>query len=338
MTARRCLVVAGVALAALVLWPDPLYAWTPGTHVWLAESILANLRLLPPQVADLLHAFPFDFLYGSIAPDTSLAKKYVPPGRHSHYWTIGDEVWREAPSDALKAFGLGYLSHLAADTVAHNFYVPRQLFLTSSTRTMGHSYWELRAETHLTDAWARRARELILLDHEAADRHLERIISPTIFSVRTNRRLFRGMVHLAHTRSWQRAMATARERSRWILTDDDVERHLAAAYDVTMEALIKPATRALAPQLDPIGARNLRRAKRIRRLEVFRGVWFQPDRLLPVADREFGLPGQLPGYWADSTIIRPWAGESGPNGDAGAGQPAKAPTAATSRSASSSEL
>ena len=49
----------------------------------------------------------------------------------------------------LRAFGLGYLAHLAADAVAHNYFVPRQLAVTSSTSSLGHSYWESRFETHL---------------------------------------------------------------------------------------------------------------------------------------------------------------------------------------------
>ena len=78
----RTQVVVGLVLAGLllVLFPAAAHAWTPGTHIFLGEAILANLRLLPNSVADLLHAFPYDFLYGSIAPDTSIAKKYVPPG------------------------------------------------------------------------------------------------------------------------------------------------------------------------------------------------------------------------------------------------------------------
>jgi len=294
-----------LGLGLLLVFPDAAFAWAPGTHIWLGETILANLHLLPASAADLLHAFPYDFLYGSIAPDISLAKRYVPPGRHSHYWNVGEEILQESPGDALRAFGLGYLAHLSADTVAHNFYVPRQLLLTSSTRSMGHSYWELRAEMHLTDTYARKAREIIRLDHSVADRHLERIMSPTLFSVRTNRRIFRGMVHLAHTRSWQRAMQTARERSRWILTDEDVERHLGAAYDVTMEQLATDRA-SLARRLDPSGIRSLRRAKQMRRSEVLRGAWFEPERLLPVAEAQFGLPRELPGYWGDSAIVKPW--------------------------------
>jgi len=296
--------VLGLAGLALLLLPGAAWAWTPGTHIWIGETILANLHLLPPRIADLLHAFPYDFLYGSLAPDISLAKKYVPPGRHSHYWHVGEEVLTKAPSDALRAFGAGYLAHLAADTVAHNFFVPRQLLLTNSTSSMGHSYWELRAETHLTDEYARKAREIVLLDHTPADAFVQTVISPTIFSVPTNLRIFRGMVHLAHTKTWQRAMQTARERSRWLLTDEDLERFFSAAYDGTVEALSDE--RGFARSLDPSGHLPLGIAKRMRRREMVKGAWYEPERLIRVAEEKFGLPTQLPGYWRDSAIRKPW--------------------------------
>ena len=151
----------GLALTALVLVPSVAHAWTPGTHIFLGESVLANLHQLPTAITDLLRAFPYDFLYGNIAADTSMAKKYAPVGRHCHAWHVGQEIFDLAPSDPLRAFGLGYLSHLAADTIAHNFFVPRQLVLTSSTVALGHSYWESRFETHLGDAYAREARSVI---------------------------------------------------------------------------------------------------------------------------------------------------------------------------------
>lgn len=304
MRVRQVLTGCALGLGALMLLPAVAHAWTPGTHIYLGESILANVGQLPAAIGELLHAFPFDFLYGSIAPDTSFAKHYVPPGRHSHDWLIGHEVHGEAESDALRAFGLGYLAHLAADTIAHNFFVPRQLLLTTSTRGMGHTYWESRAEIHLTDRFARRAREIILLDHSQADRHLERIISPTLFSVPTNRRLFRGMVHLTHTKSWHRAMQAARERSRWLLTDDDVERHLALAYDFAMEVIA--GTDARAGVLDPSGAAPLRRVKRLRRTILLGGGWYAPERLIATAEEEFGLPADPLRYWGDAILERPW--------------------------------
>ena len=72
--------------------PAVAHAWTPGTHVFLGEAVLRSLALLPAAIAELLRAFPYDFLYGSIAADTSIAKKYVPAGRHCHSWTVGLEI------------------------------------------------------------------------------------------------------------------------------------------------------------------------------------------------------------------------------------------------------
>ena len=76
--------------------------------------------------------------------------------------------------------------------------------------------------------------------HRDADAHLDRIIAPTIFSVRTNRRLFRGMVHLTESSGWQRATQVAREYSRWPLADEDVEHHLGLSYDYMIDFLGGP--------------------------------------------------------------------------------------------------
>ncbi len=258
--------VAGVvaALVLLVLLPATAHAWTPGTHIYLGESVLANLHQLPAAIADLLRTYPFDFLYGNIAADTSMAKKYAPVGRHCHAWHVGQEIFDLAHTEALRSFGLGYLSHLAADTVAHNFFVPRQLVLTSSTAALGHSYWESRFETHLGDAYARTAKEVILKDHAPSDAHLDQILSPTLFSHGINRRLFRGMVHLKESQSWQFAFQLILESTRWDLPNEDVERHMAVAFEYVMELLGEKD--AAARRLDPAGDQALRMAKQIQQL------------------------------------------------------------------------
>jgi Zinc dependent phospholipase C len=305
---RLALAVLGVGLVCLAI-PDQAHAWTPGTHIYLGESVLANLGYLPPAVADLLRAYPFDFLYGNIAADSSIAKHYAPLGRHCHYWHVGQEIHDLAATDALRAFGLGYLSHLAADTIAHNYFVPRQLMLTSSTAAVGHSYWETRIEAHLGDAYAKAAKDVILRDHAPADAHLDRIIAPTIFSVRTNRRLFRGMVHLTETTSWQRASQVAREYSRWPLTDVDVERHLGLSFDFMIELLADtvPAAR----HLDPSGERPLKAAKEMRRRVLQDAGRRDIAQLQSAADEHFGLPSKPLTHWARITRKLPWRAPEG---------------------------
>ncbi|MEO6057862.1 MAG: zinc dependent phospholipase C family protein [Gemmatimonadales bacterium] len=301
--ARLALAFAGVGLVLLAA-PGVAHAWTPGTHIYLGESVLSSLAQLPAAAADLLRAYPFDFLYGNIAADSSIAKHYAPLGRHCHYWHVGQEIHDLAGSDALRAFGLGYLCHLAADTVAHNYFVPRQLMITSSTAAVGHSYWETRVETHLGDAYARSAKDVILLDHAEADGHLDRIIAPTIFSVRTNRRLFRGMVHLTESPSWQRATQVAREYSRWPLADADVERHLGLSYDYMMEFLGGSASAGL--QLDPSGERPLKVAKELRRRVLRDGGRRNPARLETAAQEHFGLPDRPLTFWTRISNRLPW--------------------------------
>jgi len=301
--ARLALAFLGVGLVVLAL-PHPALAWTPGTHIYLGESVLANLGQLPTAVADLLRAYPFDLLYGNIAADSSIAKHYAPLGRHCHYWHVGQEIHDLAATDGLRAFGLGYLCHLSADTVAHNYFVPRQLMITSSTAAVGHSYWETRVETHLGDAYARSAKDVIRLSHRAADAHLDRIIAPTIFSVRTNRRLFRGMVHLTESSSWQRATQVARDYSRWPLTDPDVERHLGLSYDYMVAFLGGPDSPAL--QLDPSGERPLKIAKELRR-RVLRDTGRRNiSKLETAAQEHFGLPERPLVHWDRISHRLPW--------------------------------
>jgi hypothetical protein len=306
--ARLALALAGVGLVMLAL-PQDAHAWTPGTHIYLGESVLANLRYLPPAVADLLRAYPFDFLYGNIAADSSIAKHYAPLGRHCHYWHVGQEIHDLAGSDALRAFALGYLSHLSADTVAHNYFVPRQLTLTSSTASVGHSYWEARVESHLGDAYSKAAKDVILLDHGEADAHLDRIIAPTIFSVRTNRRLFRGMVRLTESSSWQLATQVAREYSRWPLDDQDIDRHLGLSFDFMVEFLRGPTTPAL--QLDPSGEAPLKNAKALRRKVMRGGVRRRGERLVSAAQEHFGLPDRPLAFWSDMPSKLPWRAPEG---------------------------
>lgn len=277
------------ALAVLVLValsPAPLYAWTPGTHVFLGDALLRNLSLLPPHIAELLAAYPSNFLYGSIAADTSIAKKYAEIGRHCHSWHIGLEIHDEAQDPALRTFALGYLAHLAADVVAHNFFVPRQLAVTSSTTALGHSYWESRIDTHIGDTWPRRARELLLLDHAPADAHLDRILSPTIFGTATNRRIFRGMVYVTDSDSWQRIFQLISEKSRWDLSDADVGRYLVRAFDYVVDVLNR-WDKSEALDFDPSGDAPLREAKRVRRLARRQGG---DVRAALEADRMFGMP------------------------------------------------
>jgi hypothetical protein len=279
-------------LVALIVSPAVAHAWTPGTHIFLGEAVMRSLPLLPANIAQLLAAFPYDFLYGSIAADTSIAKKYAAAGRHCHSWNVGFEIHDNAESEPLRAFGLGYLAHLAADSVAHNYFVPHQLTITSSTAALGHSYWESRFDTHIGERFSRTAKQLILRDHSHSDEHLDQILSPTIFSTSTNRRIFRGMVYVADTESWQRIFHLVQEKSRWDLTEQEVEMYMARAFDYIVDLLTR-LDRAEPFKLDPAGTTALRAAKKVRRAALRRGG---EEHVHEQAEHHFGMPPSVLRY------------------------------------------
>ncbi|HEX5520537.1 MAG TPA: zinc dependent phospholipase C family protein [Longimicrobiaceae bacterium] len=303
-------VLAGAALALLwiMLSPDPAWAWGPATHVYLGMGVLRSLFLLPPALRALLSAYPHDFLYGSIAADISLAKKYVPEGRHCHHWHVGEEILATASTDRLRAVGLGYLTHLAADTIAHNTYVPRQLLLTSSSKALGHSYWEHRMDLQLGEGYTALAREVVMdYDHSHADAHFDQVLSATLFSFQTNLRIFRGMIRFQDNDRWQSIFGTVLQNSRWSLSDDSMEAYTDRSFDYVIDYLRQRGA-ALAAGLDPIGDRNLSISKRVRRLAAREGLWKRaPGALEDLADDFFPLP-ELPYGYRSRTAAEPERG------------------------------
>jgi hypothetical protein len=290
-----------LALVLVALLPQPAWAWGPATHAYLGEQVLSSLHLLPDAVRMVLAAHPFDFLYGSLAADISLAKKYVPEGRHCHHWHIGEEIHAAAGTDRLRAVGLGYLAHLAADTIAHNFFVPRQLLLTSSTKAFGHSYWEARMDTMIGEQYTRLARTAVMdHDHSAADALLDRVLSGTLFSFHTNRRIFRGMIRFVDHERWHSIFGTIVTRSRWDLTDETGRDYMVRSFDYVIDYLGRRG-KAIAAGLDPIGERNLDLSKKVRRLALRDGAWERPEILGEMADEFFPLPDIPFGYLHDAT-------------------------------------
>jgi hypothetical protein len=278
------------ALTLVLLLPQPAWAWGPATHVYLGSALLDALHLLPEAVRVLLAAYPRDFLYGSLAADISLAKKYVPEGRHCHHWHIGEEIHASADTERLRAVGLGYLAHLAADTIAHNFFVPRQLVLTSTSKGLGHSYWEARMDTHLPERYRTLARHVVMEhDHSDADALFDRVLSATLFSFRTNRRIFRGMIRFQDSERWRLVFGTVVARSRWDLTEHAVHGYLERSFDYVVDYLARRGE-AVAAGLDPIGDRNLALSKQVRRLALRDGAFENPALLHGMADDFFPLP------------------------------------------------
>jgi hypothetical protein len=292
-----------VPLCTALLWvlcdPDQALAWGPGTHVALGEIVLGALHLLPPAVQALLERFPLHFLYGSVAADISLAKKYVPEGRHCHNWHVGEEILHSAPDDPLRAVGYGYLAHLAADTIAHNVYVPRRLLITSTSQALGHTYWEHRMDMHMGEDYMGKARRLVTdYDHTDADDLMNGVLSRTIFSFETNRKIFRGVLKFQDDQRWRLMFDKMLQRSRFDLPDPLVDRYRAWSVEYIV-GYLREGHRSAAWALDPVGDLNLRLAKKVRRRVLAGDKEGDPRLLEEAAEEFFPFPTTEFSYWPE---------------------------------------
>lgn len=243
---------------------DPLLAWGPSTHAWLGSRVLGNLGILPLVVRELLQAYPYQYLYGNLSADITLAKQYVHYSRHCHNWNVGYEILDRAETPALQSFALGYLSHLAADTIAHNVYVPQQLVATPHISKLGHTYWEYRFDTELGDEYLRLAREIVSMDHGEPDQLLESVLTQAFFSFQTNKRIFQQLIHLSNRERWHNLWVRMADQSRWELPADRIESFSALSSGYLTDFLQRGA-RSHSQDLDPTGAERLALARKLRR-------------------------------------------------------------------------
>lgn len=255
----------GIALGLLlVLLPVPVWAWGVGVHIQLGSYVLSQLNALPPQLAALLAAHSQDYLYGCIAADITIGKKYTHFLQHCHSWLMGFKVQEKAQTPQQQACAYGYLSHLAADTIAHGYLVPYQTVRTYRTALLKHAYWELRFEAHVPGHIWQKGRQLAQYDFYANDQLLRSVLADTLFSFSTNKHIFNSLLLLNRFNQWRRMLRRLSLNSKWNLGHRQRQEYLNLAKEATMSLLTdidnSPYLRA-----DPTGERALDTAKEIRR-------------------------------------------------------------------------
>lgn len=247
----------------------PAHAWGPGTHVGLGVSVLEELGLLPASIAALLARNTLAYLYGNIAADVVFAKRLSRVKQFCHHWATGFRLLEKAEDDGGKAFALGYLSHLAADTVAHGKFVPRQLTAHDCTMNFGHFYWELRADALQTPATWDVAREVIQEDHSVHHQVLAAHLTDTFLTFDMNRALFERMNAIASLAGFRRTMGLWGRLSRWKMPIEFVNHYQSESVERILTILSQGDRSALLHE-DPNGTAALIEAKehrkRVRRL------------------------------------------------------------------------
>jgi hypothetical protein len=260
------LIILGVVTVALLLLsPGEALAWGPVTHLVHGASVLSHLNVLAPALQEILRAHADAYLYGCVGADIMHAKRFTRDFRHHcHSWTVGWQVLDGAGSDTERAFAYGYLTHLAADTFSHNYFVPLQLIVSFRARALKHVYWEARFDAMQSpEAW-QRLRTVVSRIYPSCDEHMERTVERTLFSFRTNKRIFNSVMALHRVEQWRRLMQRVGTRSRYPLAAEDVSHYDTLSSHAALE-LLQLGSDARCLALDPTGRENLDRAEQIRR-------------------------------------------------------------------------
>jgi len=248
-----------------LIFPEKAFAWGPATHIQIGLEALKNVNLLGHGLQILLQAYPFDYLYGCIGVDIIFAKGLAKDHEHSHNWDIGFAVLEEAASPAQEAFAYGYLSHLAADAIAHNYFIPECTIKNFKSKTFRHVYWEMRFDSLIKKELWGLARQIVSMpQHAEDDRLLEKVVKRTLFSFKTDRRIFSGLVQLNHLSQWQRMMTSLSERSPLRLPEHDTSRYLDLSIKNSFNLLFH-YKKASCLDMDPTGKQSLRSAKGLRK-------------------------------------------------------------------------
>jgi len=258
---------------------DQAFAWGPATHIGLARTVLDHLFLVPPAIAVVLARHGWAYLYGNIAADIVFAKRWSRVKQFCHHWSTAFRLLDAADDEQARAFTYGYLSHLAADTIAHGKFIPHQLVLSGCSFHFGHLYWELRADAAEPPPSWETLEQVLDRDHSEHHERLEGHFKGTFLPYDVNRLLFHQVNTFVVRRDLRRKLNTWGRYSRWNLAEDLLQSYRVECVD-RMLSILNEGRRSSLLRDDPNGMSALMQVK-VRRREVRR----LKQRGLPVKRR-----------------------------------------------------
>jgi hypothetical protein len=255
------------ALAILVLaFPTDAHAWGPLAHLSFSAQALGNVASVQPVIRHVLQDFGNEFLYGSLAADIVVGKNMARYLYHCHNWRVGFNVFKHAKPGGEQAFALGFLSHLAADTVAHNYFVPFKTVASYHKTSTRHAYWELRYDQRMDKGLSRVARQVTTRAMRSHDHYLERMLyGASVLPFGVSKQLFRSLLATARIGRFGQVsrLALARERNL-VLEPDLIQDTNELAFQAILGMLME-GERCEAARADATGARNIRLAADLRK-------------------------------------------------------------------------
>ncbi len=138
---------------ALLLFSCDALAWGLQTHLFFAQQVAFATPLLDPAFRRAVLRLPRLVLAGACLPDLSLAGRALgtPTFQRSHLWATLRR-FSAVTCDEERAVAAGYASHLLADVVAHNQFVPEHESRIGKLDYVTHALSEWAMDEHVRDA------------------------------------------------------------------------------------------------------------------------------------------------------------------------------------------
>lgn len=260
---KKRLVLLGATLGFVLGFQDIALAWGPGVHIATGNFLLENLQLILPNIANTISAFHQHFLYGCLSADMYVGKGKTLTDTHCHNWRTGFRLLEGNQDPALQSYAYGYLAHLAADTVAHNYYVPNMLQCTPGAGKLNHVYIEMQADQKEGGKLP-----LNLVNqgiHHRADARLVRVLEKPQLSFQLKKKLFQSGVAVSRLKSWRVSLEMMDKALPMAQGETYLREMLQLTVAVILDLLNDP-NQATALDYDPMGYTSLDQAKRYRRV------------------------------------------------------------------------
>jgi hypothetical protein len=136
-------------LLPIALFSEDALAWGLCTHIYFSQLLIWAIPLADSRFRRAVARLPGLMLAGACLPDVSLVGKHVGAAalNTTHQWSAAQRLLAAARDDESRALSLGYASHLLADIIAHNHFVPahEQIWFHRPVITHAASEWVMDA-------------------------------------------------------------------------------------------------------------------------------------------------------------------------------------------------
>ena len=231
----------------------------PGVHTVIACGILDKASQILPVIGGIIRSFPLEYIYGSLSADFFVGKGQKPKEGHSHNWKTGYIFLNEARDEREAAYACGFLSHLAADVVAHNYFVPNLVHLASTWKRLGHLYWEAKADHFVGPVYTKMARAVLKTDQPECDDLLKIAVGRHRKALKARRHVFTQSVKISDYLFQTQPFIRTNKSKDYQIPHQYLMSMIGLSYRIVKHFMTYPDS---SPCLsyDPIGSKNLRLA------------------------------------------------------------------------------